>query len=267
VSRPNPSGDADVREAVVTVRWSDAAEEWSVDLNGLSVECYPDKADADDLARMLRKALALTGNASTDRAGTERSEVSPNLQTPAPQGGGKVELTSASEVLSLMPRDPVICTMRKAGLSDSALITLGYALVADRKDRLAALKPQTPDALGEKPDRVCLATGWQAKKIDGAWRVGMTGNLDTVHDARLTVHRHEETDEVAREVAEWVARAYNATPPGGVLGGEGREQELIRVLRKTRAWMSPLTPANLHQEILKALAVRPSQSDEGERRE
>ena len=50
---------------------------------------------------------------------------------------GEVEMTSASEVLSLMTRDPVIVAMKKNGLSDSQLIALGYALVADRKSHPA----------------------------------------------------------------------------------------------------------------------------------
>lgn len=57
---------------------------------------------------------------------------------------GEVEMTSASEVLSLMTRDPVIVAMKKNGLSDSQLIALGYALVADRKSHPA---PATADKL------------------------------------------------------------------------------------------------------------------------
>lgn len=58
------------------------------------------------------------------------------------------------------------------------------------------------------PDPACHLTGWSAKKIDGKWRVGMAGNLDTVHDARLTVHQHEELDGEAHRIADWIAATY-----------------------------------------------------------
>ncbi len=50
---------------------------------------------------------------------------------------------------------------------------------------------------------------WEAKAIDGEWRVGLKGNLDTVHDATITVHKHGEGD-IDQRIAEWVADAHNA---------------------------------------------------------
>lgn len=64
-----------------------------------------------------------------------------------------------------------------------------------------------PD-LAKIPDPACHKTGWVARKIDGRWRVGMNGNLDTPHDAVITVHTHG-TDKTAQEIAEWVAEQYN----------------------------------------------------------
>jgi hypothetical protein len=59
------------------------------------------------------------------------------------------------------------------------------------------------------PDEASHETGWEARKIDGKWRVGMRGNLDTPHDAVITVHQHHATDEEAQRIAEWTAAAYN----------------------------------------------------------
>lgn len=158
-------------------------------------------------------------------------------QTPAPQGGGEAELTSASEVLSLMTRDPVICTMRKAGLSDSALITLGYALVADRKDR-AALKPQTPDVLGEAReaffDLIADARKWEEEGDEDGFsyelHFGQHSLLPLM--AAFGIECMSFPIEVDGEIfggmetpAQAIYRASNApkiaTPPGDVLGGEG----------------------------------------------
>lgn len=60
------------------------------------------------------------------------------------------------------------------------------------------------------PDPASHKTGWSHAKIDGRWCVGMTGNLDTIHDAVLVVNNHTESDDHAREIAAWVAASYNA---------------------------------------------------------
>lgn len=79
-------------------------------------------------------------------------------------------------------------------------------------DREAALAlgnecPSAPLAAAPRPTGEAVA--WQAKMIDGQWRVGLRGNLDTVHDATITVHKHGEGD-IDRHIAEWVADAHNA---------------------------------------------------------
>lgn len=66
------------------------------------------------------------------------------------------------------------------------------------------------------PDQASHRWGWQARFIDGKWRVGMRGNLDTVHDAVITVHRHHGNQE-ARQIAEWVAELWNS----GSMGSAG----------------------------------------------
>lgn len=62
----------------------------------------------------------------------------------------------------------------------------------------------------QKPDPAAHRTGWSAKRIDGRWCVGMTGNLDTIHDAVLIVNNHSSDDDHARQIAEWVAATYSA---------------------------------------------------------
>lgn len=59
------------------------------------------------------------------------------------------------------------------------------------------------------PDGPMNATGWDAKEIDGRWCVGMRGNLDTIHDAAITVHRFVEDDQDAKALAHWIADTYN----------------------------------------------------------
>ncbi len=44
-------------ELPVVVRWSEKVNEWAVDLNDVCIETYADKADADDTARIIRRAL------------------------------------------------------------------------------------------------------------------------------------------------------------------------------------------------------------------
>jgi len=77
-----------------------------------------------------------------------------------------------------------------------------------------ALSPSPPQQDGAQfkdvPDPSSHQTGWEADKIDGLWRVGMRGNLDTVHDAVVTVHQHRADDQESRRVAEWIAGVYNA---------------------------------------------------------
>ena len=59
------------------------------------------------------------------------------------------------------------------------------------------------------PDPASHQTGWSFEKLDGRWCVGMTGNLDTIHDAVLIVHTGRAgSDEEARRIAEWVAQKY-----------------------------------------------------------
>ena len=58
------------------------------------------------------------------------------------------------------------------------------------------------------PDPASHRTGWSARRIDGVWCVGMTGNLDTVHDAVVRVNRHGSEEEAA-DIARWIARTYS----------------------------------------------------------
>lgn len=60
-----------------------------------------------------------------------------------------------------------------------------------------------------KPDPLSHKCGWEAKIIDGLWRVGMKGNLDTVHDAVITVHRHTSDGQEAEDIASWIVEKYN----------------------------------------------------------
>jgi len=57
------------------------------------------------------------------------------------------------------------------------------------------------------PDPASHRTGWSARMIDGVWCVGMTGNLDTVHDAVVRVNRHGSAEEAA-DIAKWIASTY-----------------------------------------------------------
>lgn len=61
----------------------------------------------------------------------------------------------------------------------------------------------------ELPDPSCHRTGWTARKIAGRWCVGMTGNLDTVHDAVVIINNHYGDDVEAKKTAEWIAEQYN----------------------------------------------------------
>ena len=65
------------------------------------------------------------------------------------------------------------------------------------------------------PDAVCHQPGWDYRFIDGSWRVGMAGNLDTRHDARITIHRHyDDPHDDSEQVAKWIADKYNAARKG-----------------------------------------------------
>jgi hypothetical protein len=50
---------------------------------------------------------------------------------------------------------------------------------------------------------------WEAKLLGGAWRIGMAGNLDTVHDAQITVHRQTDSFEVSENIAHTIVRLLN----------------------------------------------------------
>ena len=65
--------------------------------------------------------------------------------------------------------------------------------------------------LGEAlPDPYSHITGWKAAFIDGRWRVGMAGNLDTIHDAVININPGPLASEgEAERVALWIARQYN----------------------------------------------------------
>lgn len=62
----------------------------------------------------------------------------------------------------------------------------------------------------EGVDPASHQTGWCAKRIDGRWCVGMTGNLDTIHDAVLVVNNHSSDSAHGQRIAEWVASTYTA---------------------------------------------------------
>ncbi len=59
------------------------------------------------------------------------------------------------------------------------------------------------------PDPSSHRWGWKAAKCDGVWCVGMDGNLDTKYDATIQVTGGWQTDDECREVAEFIAAAYN----------------------------------------------------------
>lgn len=61
----------------------------------------------------------------------------------------------------------------------------------------------------ELPDPSSHQWGWSARKIDGRWCVGMTGNLDTLHDAVVIINNHGPYDAEARKTALWIAEQYN----------------------------------------------------------
>jgi hypothetical protein len=58
------------------------------------------------------------------------------------------------------------------------------------------------------PDPASHDTGWSARLIDGVWCIGMTGNLDTIHDAVVRVNRHG-SDQEAADIARWIAATYS----------------------------------------------------------
>lgn len=66
----------------------------------------------------------------------------------------------------------------------------------------------TMPVTSDLPDPASHRTGWSARRIDGVWCVGMTGNLDTVHDAVVRVNRHGSEEEAA-DIARWIARTYS----------------------------------------------------------
>ena len=70
--------------------------------------------------------------------------------------------------------------------------------------------------------------GWEAAHVDGAWRIGMQGNLDTRHDAVLTVTGGMVDQAEARAVAEFVAAAHTDVI------------DLVRALRAARAEVAEL---------------------------
>lgn len=61
------------------------------------------------------------------------------------------------------------------------------------------------------PDPASHQFGWEAKRIDGRWCVGMRGNLDTIHDAVVVVNNHYEDDAHGKQIANWIADQYNKT--------------------------------------------------------
>lgn len=50
---------------------------------------------------------------------------------------------------------------------------------------------------------------WEAKIINNAWRIGMEGNLDTVHDSSITVHSFEEDLTASGNIARWLVTQLN----------------------------------------------------------
>lgn len=78
------------------------------------------------------------------------------------------------------------------------LADLLATLITPEKDRNAV----------ELPDPSSQRWGWEARKIDGKWRVGMKGNLDTIHDATVVVNGFG-SDVEAQKTAMWIAYQYN----------------------------------------------------------
>lgn len=61
---------------------------------------------------------------------------------------------------------------------------------------------------GNKHNDFISMCGYEAKNISGKWRVGMKGNLDTVHDAEIVVNAMT-GDEWAENVAKRIAKAMS----------------------------------------------------------
>lgn len=112
-------------------------------------------------------------------------------------------------------------------------------------------------AFGDLPDPHSHATGWSAAHIEQRWRVGQTGNLDTVHDAVLMVNRHSSQPD-DKALAEWVAGVY--TTAAGVLG--------LRELPVTETEKRPAESVlvcldSAHKEALRRLSQDTELSEEG----
>ena len=162
-NRPNPSGDADVRESEAR---HTARGILSTNFDFLAPDLEP--SEQTEFENSITNAiLALTGNASTDRAGTERSEVSPDLpvdwsekMTPAPQGGGEAAKRLNDALLAL-----ILHFQDRVTGDDKVAIEAACGVWASVKveTALAALKPQTHD--GEAILREAL------ELIAGEWKV------------------------------------------------------------------------------------------------
>jgi hypothetical protein len=50
---------------------------------------------------------------------------------------------------------------------------------------------------------------WEAKLLDGQWRIGLAGNLDVVHDAMITVHRQTDSYEQSENITHTIVRLLN----------------------------------------------------------
>lgn len=110
---------------------------------------------------------------------------------------------------------------------------------------------------GDLPDPESHAAGWSAAHIEHRWRVGQTGNMDTVHDAVLMVNRHSSQPD-DKALAEWVAGVY--TTAAGVLG--------LRELPVTETEKRPAESVNVrldsaHKEALRRLSQDMEMSEEG----
>jgi hypothetical protein len=170
-----------------------------------------------------------------------------DAQTP-PQGGGE----ALSSVI-----DEMTCIANLVERGEACMVV---DRIRHQRDRLAALKPQTPDVLGEASRAVAWIVDWKHKPQDG-YKAG--GGSEIIRNQYAAVE-----EKVARlSGLAWVESvtvtplAPIATPPGDVLGGEG---EAISVLRKLRALDPYETLGAWWPEIDLVLATRPSQSDEGE---
>lgn len=89
----------------------------------------------------------------------------------------------------------------------------GTAHQANDVNRLADLlstftTPEKDRNAVDLPDPASHHWGWEARKIDGKWRVGMKGNLDTIHDAIIDVWSPF-GDAEAQKTAMWIAYQYN----------------------------------------------------------